>query len=98
MDIVTGTGHSRNLCAASPKWMQYKYQECISVFVSCLYPYTRVVDIKKYIQNKMPELRVNVDPIPTRYDSYASYRVLASVRDRESLTTNGIILALNIIM
>ena len=33
----------------------------------------------------MPELRVKVDPIPTRYDSYASYRVLASVRDRESL-------------
>ena len=97
-DIITGTGRSRNLCAASPKGMPYKYQECIGVFVSRLHPDTRVADIKKYIQNKMAELRVNVDPIPTRYDYYASYRVLASVRDRESLTTNGIILALNIIM
>ena len=84
-DIFTGTGHSRNLSAASPKRMPCKYQECIGVFVSRLHPYTRVADIKKYIKNKMPELPVKVDPIPTRYDSYAPYRVLASVMDRESL-------------
>ena len=84
-DIITGTGHSRNLRAASPKRMPYKYKECIGVFVSRLHSDTRVADIKMYIQNKIPELRVKVDPIPTRYDSYASYRVLASVRNRESL-------------
>ena len=91
-DVITGSGNNFDICASDhqrrrfdPKYM---YKECIGVFVSRLQRNTRAVDVERHV-SRVCGLRLKCEPVPTKFDTYNSYRIRASARDRGTLLNSN---------
>ena len=85
-EIVTGSGNNFNICASDHQRRRFapKYRECTGVFVSRLQRNTRAADVERHV-SRVCGLRLKCEPVPTKFDTYNSYRVRASARDRDIL-------------
>ena len=73
--IVTGKGKNFYLCAAQQ--VQRQKEERVGLFLSRVRPDFRCADIVRYVRH-VTGLTVRCEPVPTRYDTYASYCIRAS--------------------
>ena len=89
-DVITGSGYNFDICASDHQRRRFdaKYKECIGVFVSRLQRNTRAVDVERHV-SRVCGLRLKCEPVPTKFDSYNSYRICASVRDRDTLLNSN---------
>ena len=84
-DVITGSGHNFNICSAKPpRKHNYRYRECVGVFVSRLHRDTRVKDVERHVL-RVSGLRVKCEPIPTKYDTHMSYCIRVPEEDRNIL-------------
>ena len=67
--IVTGKGENFYLCAAQQ--VQCKKNERVGLFLSRVRPDFRCADIVRHVHH-VTGLTVRCEPVPTRYDTYAS--------------------------
>ena len=89
-DVITGSGYNFDICASDHQRRRFdaKYKECIGVFVSRLQRNTRAVDVERHV-SRVCGLRLKCEPVPTKFDSYNSYRIRASARDRDTLLNSN---------
>ena len=89
-DVITGSGNNFDICASDHQRRRFdpKYKECIGVFVSRLQRNTRAVDVERHV-SRVCGLRLKCEPVPTKFDTYNSYRIRASARDRDTLLNSN---------
>ena len=89
-DVITGSGNNFDICASDHQRRRFdpKYKECIGVFVSRLQRNTRAVDVERHV-SRVCGLRLKCEPVPTKFETYNSYRIRASARDRDTLLNSN---------
>ena len=85
--IVTGKGENFYLCAA--KQVQRKKKERVGLFLSRVRPDFRCADIVRHVRH-VTGLTVRCEPVPTRYDTYASYCIRASSNEINRLMNGNL--------
>ena len=89
-DVITGSGRNFDICSSGHQRRRSdpKYREVIGVFVSRLQRNTRAADIERHV-SRVFGLRLKCDPVPTKFDTYTSYRIRASTRDTKTLLNSN---------
>ena len=85
--IVTGKGENFYLCAAQQ--VQRKKKERVGLFLSRVRPDFRCADIVRHVRH-VTGLTVRCEPVPTRYDTYASYCIRASSNEIDRLMNGNL--------
>ena len=85
--IVTGKGENFYLCAAQQ--VQRKKKERVGLFLSRVRPDFRCADIVRHVRH-VTGLTVRCEPVPTRYDTYASYCIRASPNEIDRLMNGNL--------
>ena len=75
-ELITGSGRNFDICASDHQRRRFppKYREVIGVFVSRLQKTTRAADAERHV-TRVFGLRLKCEPVPTKYDTYTSYRI-----------------------
>ena len=89
-DVITGSGRNFDICSSGHQRRRSdpKYREVIGVFVSRLQRNTRAADIERHV-SRVFGLRLKCDPVPTKFDTYTSYRIRASTCDTKTLLNSN---------
>ena len=89
-DVITGSGRNFDISASDHRRRRFppKHREVIGVFVSRLQKTTRGTDVERHV-TRVFGLRLKCEPVPTKYDTYTSYRIRASTGETKTLLNSN---------